>query len=87
MFNIEDAKIKLTEIKKLAGETEAALGVEQLKSEMAELKRSMESPEVWNNAEEAKKIGKKLRPIEDKLLQFDKMMKRIDDAEVMVELL
>lgn len=87
MFNIEDAKIKLTEIKKLAGETETALGIEQLKQEMGELKQRMESPEVWNNAEEAKKIGKKLRPIEDKLSQNEKMAARVADAEVMIELL
>ncbi len=87
MFNIEDAKIKFSEIKKLADETETALGTDRLKEELGELKKKMESPEIWNNAEEAKKTGKKMRPIEDKLNQFEKLMSRIADAEVMIELL
>ncbi len=87
MFNIDDAKQQLSEIKSLAKETETALGIEQLKAEMAELKQNMESPEFWNNAEEAKKTGKRLRPIEDKLNQFEKLTARLADAEVMLELL
>jgi peptide chain release factor 2 len=87
VFNIEDAKLKLSEIKKLTEETKTALGVEQLKKELDELRHKMESPEIWNNAEEAKKTGKKMRPIEDKLNQFEKLASRIADAEVMIELL
>lgn len=87
MFNIEDAKIKLSEIKTLAAETENALGIENLKKELAELKHKTESPEFWNNAEEAKKTGKKMRPIEDKLNEFERLTSRIADAEVALELL
>jgi peptide chain release factor 2 len=87
VFNIEDAKLKLSDIKKLAGETETALGIEHLKEELDELKKKMESPEIWNNAEEVKKTGKKLRPVEDKLNQFEKLKSRIADVEVMIELL
>ncbi len=87
MFNIEEARLKLSEIKKLADEIKTALDVEELKKELSELKQKMESPEIWNNADEAKQTGKRMRPLEDKLSQFDKLKSRIADSEIMLELL
>ncbi len=87
VLQIDEAKQKLDEIMALAKETETALGIEQLKKEQAELKTKMESPEFWSDIKQAEKTGKKLKPIEDKLEQFEKLQSRLADAGAMIELL
>lgn len=86
-MQIDEAKIKLDEIRELAKEAEAGLGIGALEKELGELRAAMEAPDFWNNVEQANKANKKAKPIEDKLEQYRKLLKRIEDAEVMVDLL
>ena len=46
---------------------EAALGTEQLKEEIAALRKRMEEPGFWDDIAEASRVNKKIKPIEDKL--------------------
>ncbi len=87
MLQIDDAKIKLNEIRTLAKETEMALGVAALTKELTDLRSLMEAPDFWNDVEQAGKVNRKVKPIEDKLQQFDKLQRRIEDADVMIDLL
>lgn len=87
MLQIDEAKQILTEIYAMAKDAENALGLEQLKAEIDELKLKMEQPGFWDNIAEANKVNKKIKPIEDKLNQFDRLTARLDDVEVMLELL
>jgi peptide chain release factor 2 len=87
VFQTDDAKQTLTELKDKMKEAEAAIDVGQLKTEQEDLKKKMESPEIWSDAKEAGRIGKKLKPIEEKLEQVEKLNARLSDAEVMLELL
>lgn len=87
MIQIDEAKLKLGEIKVLAKEAEAALGITTLENELAELRALMEAPDFWTNVEQANKVNKKIKPIEDKLEQFKKLQQRLEDAEVMIDLL
>ena len=86
MLTTDEAKLALTEIKTIAKEAETALGIETLKNEMTELQAQMEAPNFWDDIKEANKVNKKVKPIEDKLEQYSKMMQRLDDAAVMLEL-
>ncbi|MGI5919094.1 MAG: peptide chain release factor 2 [Christensenellales bacterium] len=87
MLQIDDAKQKLNEIRALLGEARNALGLEALREELAQLQAKMEEPGFWDNVAEAHKVNKKIKPIEDKLNQFDRISKRIEDAAVLIELL
>jgi len=87
MLQLDDARQKLDEIKTKIAEAVTALGVDEMKKEMLELKAKMESPEVWSDAKEAGRIGKKLKPIEDKLNRVARLESRVSDAEVMADLL
>jgi peptide chain release factor 2 len=87
MLQIDDAKQKLSEIRALLGEARNALGLEALREELAQLQAKMEEPGFWDNVAEAHKVNKKIKPIEDKLNQFDRISKRIEDAAVLIELL
>ena len=86
MLTTDEAKLALTEIKTIVKEAETALGIETLKNEMTELQAQMEAPNFWDDIKEANKVNKKVKPIEDKLEQYSKMMQRLDDAAVMLEL-
>ena len=87
MFQIDDAKQKLGEIRVLVKEAETALGVATLETELSEMRASMEAPDFWTNVEQANKANKKIKPIEDKLEQFKKLQQRLEDAGVMIDLL
>jgi len=87
MLQIDDAKQKLNEIRTLLGEAKNALGLEALREELAQLQAKMEEPGFWDNVAEAHKVNKRIKPIEDKLNQFDRISKRIEDAAVLIELL
>ncbi len=86
MLTTDEAKQALNEIKTLAKEAETALGIEALKTELSDLQGQMEAPGFWDNVNEAHKVNKKAKPIEDKLDQFSKITQRLDDAAVMIEL-
>ena len=87
MLQIDDAKLKINEIRGLLGEAQSALGLEALKKELEELQAKMEEPGFWENVQEAHKVNKRVKPIEDKLEQFNRISSRLEDAVVLVELL
>lgn len=87
MIQTDDLKQKLGEIEKLAGEAASALGIEKLNEELSELRSRMEQPGFWDDIASANKVNKKIKPIEDKLGQYEKLNERLSDASVMLELL
>lgn len=87
MLQIEEAKQQLAEIKALAKDVENALGLDALQSELKTLREKMEQPGFWDNVAEAGKVNKKIKPIEDKLDQYDKLSRRLDDVAVMLEMI
>ncbi len=87
MIQLDEAKQKLTKINALATQAGTALGLEDLQKELGELRTSMEQPGFWDNVKQANKVNKKIKPIEDKLNQFDKISGRLSDAAVMLELI
>ena len=87
MFEIDEAKQTLAEIRALAQETETALGVDALEEQKKALRAKMETPGFWEDIAEAGNVSKKLKPIEDKLDQFYRLSERLSDAAVMIELL
>lgn len=87
MIQTDDLKQKLGDIEKLAGEAANALGIEKLNEELSELRSQMEQPGFWDNIANANKVNKKIKPIEDKLGQYEKLNGRLSDATVMLELI
>ncbi|MFA5676327.1 MAG: PCRF domain-containing protein, partial [Christensenellales bacterium] len=86
MIQTEQAKQELSEIRSLVKEVNTALGVQALQSQLGELKKSMEAPGFWDNVQEAHRVNKKIKPIEDKLNQYERLSSRLDDADVLLEL-
>ena len=86
MIQTDEAKQALSEIRTLAKEAEAALGLAALKEEISLLREKMEEPGFWEDIKEAHKVNKKIKPIEDKLGQFERLTTRLADADVLLEL-
>ena len=86
MVQTDEAKQILNEIRTLLGEAQSALGLETLKDELSELQNRMEAPGFWDDIQEAHKVNKKIKPIEDKLEQFSKISARLEEAAVLLEL-
>ncbi len=86
MLQTDEAKLMIGEIRALLGEAQNALGLEALKKELADFQAKMEEPGFWENVQEAHKVNKKVKPIEDKLEQFGKISARLEDAVVLLEL-
>ena len=57
-----------------------------LKTELADIKSKMEVPDFWNDVEEANKIVKKARPLEQKIKNYDMLTGTLDDIKTMIEL-
>ncbi len=87
MLQVDDAKQKMNEIRGLLAEAQNALGLESLKKELEELQAKMEEPGFWENVQEAHKVNKRVKPVEDKLEQFGRISARLEDAVVLTELL
>ena len=57
-----------------------------LKTELADIKSKMEVPDFWNDVEEANKIVKKARPLEQKIKNYDMLTGTLEDIKTMIEL-
>ena len=86
MIQTEEAKLALSEIRTLVKEAQAALGLPLLQEELNSLQEKMEMPGFWDDVKEAHKVNKRIKPIEDKLEQFERLMTRLGDVDVLLEL-
>jgi len=58
----------------------------ELNDELNGLKKRMEEPGFWENVEEANKVNKKTKPLEDKINSYNALVREFEDAETLLEL-
>lgn len=58
----------------------------ELNEELNALKKQMEEPGFWDNIEEANKVNKKIKPLEDKINSYNALVREFEDAETLLEL-
>jgi peptide chain release factor 2 len=56
----------------------------ELDTQLTALKGKMEEPGFWENIEEAGKVNKKLKALEDKIDSFNALKRKFDDAETLL---
>lgn len=56
----------------------------ELNEELSGLKKRMEEPGFWDNIEEANKVNKKIKPLEDKINSYNALQRDFDDAETLL---
>jgi len=59
----------------------------KLKEENVDFERFMQSPDFWNNTEEAQKISQKLKSNTDTIKEFEDMQGEVEDFELLLELI
>jgi len=60
-------------------ETAEALDIGGLTSQLAALKAEQEDPEVWQDLERSKKIGREVSSVESKIASYEKSKKAVDE--------
>ncbi len=76
----------LGELRKRLGEAERYLAIDELRARRPQLETEMARPDLWDNAEVARKVQTELASVMDDLVTYDDLMRRVEDAETLYEL-
>ncbi len=68
------------------GEAETYLNVAEGRNRIVELESELQRPDLWDDAELAKRVSSEYAAIKDDVATFDGLMSRLDDVEVLHEM-
>ncbi|MDD4796803.1 MAG: peptide chain release factor 2 [Eubacteriales bacterium] len=86
MIQTYQAEQKIKDIARMIHEAGDGLDQASLQRELDELHNEMSAPDFWDNPEQAQKVNKQLKNLQDKLDIFKDLQSRLEDAHVMLEL-
>ena len=86
MLQYEELILEFEGMKPQLADLKAAINVDGLKKEIAELEEQTAQPDFWNDPENSQKISQKLGGLKAKLAQYDKLAESFDDVITMAEL-
>lgn len=87
MFKADDYRLKIKALTATLEETAEALDIRGLAGRLASLKEEQEKPEIWQDLEKSKKIGREISSVENKLASFEKSQKAIGDVNEVIDLI
>ncbi len=87
MFKADDYRLKLKALEETLGEAKYALDIDNRYEQLKKLKAQQEDPEVWQDLERSKKIGREISSIEGKISSYEAGRKALDDAYEIVDLI
>lgn len=87
MFKADDYRLKIKELEDTLGEAKYALDIDNRYIQLKELKAEQENPEVWQDLERSKKIGREISSIESKISSYEAGRKALDDANEIIDLI
>ena len=86
MLELEEAKLNIAKLREMLTDVGEALDLTALKAEQTKLKAEQETEGFWNDLDNAQKVNKHLKVVENKIDGYNKLDGRIDDLEVLIEL-
>ena len=86
MIIIDELKQELPEIEAMIKETEDALRPDELREKAAELEKKSAEPGFWEDQENAQKIMKEKKSLEDLVGEYDGLVGSLEDLEVMIDM-
>ena len=86
MFKADDYRLKIKALGATLEETAEALDIGGLTTQLAALKAEQEDPEVWQDLERSKKIGREVSSVESKIASYEKSKKAVDDVNEVIDL-
>ena len=87
MFKADDYRLKLKALSDTLAEAKYALDIDSLGSRLEELKRQQENPEVWQDLEKSKKIGREISAVENKTASYRKGESALADTAAFIDLI
>lgn len=87
MFKADDYRLRLKALSDTLAEAKYALDIDNLGGKLEELKAEQEKPEVWQDLEKSKHIGREISAIENKIASYEKGKTAIDEALTFIDLI
>ncbi|MDE5943182.1 MAG: peptide chain release factor 2 [Clostridia bacterium] len=87
MFKADDYRLKLKALEGTLAEAKYALDIDNLGAHLDSLKAEQEKPEVWQDLEKSKKIGREISAVENKINSYKKGETALADALAFVDLI
>ena len=87
MFKADDYRLKIKALEETLGEAKYALDIDRRIERLKELKEEQEKPEVWQDLERSKKIGREISSNEGKIASYEAGKKALDDANEIIDLI
>ena len=87
MFKADDYRLRLKSLSETLAEAKYALDIDNLGGKLEELKKEQEKPEVWQDLEKSKHIGRQISSIENKIASYKKGESAIQDALAFIDLI
>ena len=87
MFKADDYRLRLKSLAETLSEAKYALDIDNIGEKLKELKAEQEKPEVWNDLEKSKHIGREISVIEGKIAAYNKGESALKDAQAFVDLI
>ncbi len=87
MFKADDYRLRLKSLSETLSEAKYALDIDNLGEKLKELKAEQEKPEVWNDLERSKHIGREISVIEGKTAAYNKGESALADASAFIDLI
>ena len=87
MFKPDDYRLKIKALEETLAEAKYALDIDNRVEKLKELRAEQEKPEVWQDLELSKKIGREIASNESKIASYEKGRKALDDANEIIDLI
>ena len=87
MFKADDYRLRLKSLSETLAEAKYALDIDNIGEKLKEQKAEQEKPEVWNDLEKSKQIGREISVIEGKIASYQKGENALKDAQAFVDLI
>ncbi len=87
MFKADDYRLRLKALQDTLAEAKYALDIDNLDGKLEELKAEQEKPEVWQDLEKSKHIGREISSIEGKISAYEKGRNAIEEALTFIDLI
>jgi peptide chain release factor 2 len=83
---MRDVSDDISALRKRLDEAATYLKVDELRARQPQLETEASRPDLWDDADEARKITGELSSVNDDLEKYDSLAERIDDVETLAEL-
>lgn len=86
MLQFEELRLELLECRKPLDELAEALGLDEMRKEIATLEEQAAAPDFWDDMKNSQKILQKTATLKNKVAAYEKLNTDYEDALIMIEL-